>query len=103
MSKQIENPALYGSIKQLIEESKQLVAVAVNAPITTLYWQIGKLINEEILKHTRTGYGKQIVATLSLQFTAEYGKAGAKSNYVIVSILLKLFLMSELSTHCVDN
>jgi len=74
MKKEIENTQLFGSIRQLIEESRQQVAVAVNATITALYWQVGKKINQEILQNNRAEYGKQIVAALSQQLTKEYGK-----------------------------
>ena len=74
MSKGIGNTQLFGSIKQLIEESRQQVAVTVNATITGLYWHIGKKINDDILQNSRGEYGKQIVATLSRQLTDEYGK-----------------------------
>lgn len=60
-------------IKTLIEQSKQQTAVAVNATITMLYWQVGNRINTEILKDKRAEYGKQIVYALSVQLTAEYG------------------------------
>ncbi|MBV6439441.1 MAG: putative nuclease YhcG [Saprospiraceae bacterium] len=39
-----------------------------------MYWNIGKRINEEVLKQERAEYGKAIVATLSQQLTEEYGK-----------------------------
>ncbi len=45
-----------------------------------LYWQIGKRINEEVLKDKRAEYGKQIVATLWRQLTAEYGDAFSEKN-----------------------
>ena len=61
-------------IRTLIDQSRQQVAVTVNSAITTLYWQIGKRINDEILRNKRADYGKQIVSTLSRQLTAEYGK-----------------------------
>lgn len=64
---------LVSEIKTLIEQSKQQVAVTVNATITTLYWQIGKRINTEILKDQRAEYGKQMVNALSTQLIAEYG------------------------------
>ena len=60
-------------VKQLIEQSRQNVAVAVNAEITLLYWNIGKRINQEVLNFNRAEYGKQVVATLSSQLTEEYG------------------------------
>ena len=66
-----ENLAI--EIKTLIEESKQQVSIAVNSTLTMLYWQIGKRINNEILKDTRAAYGKQIVVSLSRQLGEEYG------------------------------
>ena len=45
-----------------------------------LYWQIGKRINEEILKNQRAEYGKQIVQKLSEQLTLEYGKGGSEKH-----------------------
>jgi DUF1016 N-terminal domain len=56
----IEKTDLVSDIKSLIEQSKQQIAVAVNATITMLYWNIGKRINENILKDQRAEYGKQI-------------------------------------------
>jgi hypothetical protein len=60
-------------VKQLIEQSRQNVAVAVNAEITLLYWNIGKRISKEVLNFSRAEYGKKIVSTLSRQLTEEYG------------------------------
>ena len=71
--KAIQNDTLLGSIKELIVQSKQQVAVAVNATITTLYWKVGQHINDDVLKNNRAEYGKQIIATLSLQLSNEYG------------------------------
>lgn len=65
-------------IKQLIEQSRQQVAVAVNSAITILYWQIGKRINEAVLQNQRAAYGKEIVVSLSRQLTEEYGNGWSK-------------------------
>lgn len=64
---------IVSEIKQLIEQSRTNVAVAVNSEITMLYWNIGRRINIEILNEKRADYGKQIVATLSRQLQIEYG------------------------------
>ncbi len=69
----MSNNGLVSEIKALIEQSKQLVAVAVNANLSMLYWQVGKRINEEILQNQRAEYGKQIIQSLSLQLTEGYG------------------------------
>jgi predicted nuclease of restriction endonuclease-like (RecB) superfamily len=65
--------AIFSEIKTLIEQSRQHVAVEVNAALSMLYWHIGKRINEEVLNDKRAAYGKQIVVSLSRQLTAEYG------------------------------
>jgi len=64
---------LVGDIRSLIETARHNVAVTVNAGLTTLYWQIGNRIRQDILKEKRAEYGKEIVATLSRQLTGDYG------------------------------
>jgi len=64
---------LASEIKQLIAQSREQVAVAVNSAISTLYWQIGKRITEEVLLNQRAEYGKEIVSTLSAQLTTDFG------------------------------
>jgi len=39
-----ENLALVGEVRQLIDAAKQCAAVAVNAEISLLYWQVGNRI-----------------------------------------------------------
>ena len=65
-------------IKKLIEQSKQDVALAVNAEITLLYWNVGKRINDEVLNNQRAEYGKQVIASLSVQLTEDYGQGWSK-------------------------
>lgn len=65
---------LFKDISVLIEESKNTVAITVNATLTFLYWNIGKRINVDILNNKRAEYGKEIVATLSRQLTENFGK-----------------------------
>lgn len=67
-------------IRRLIEDARSTVAVTVNSALTMLYWQVGKRINEEILKGERGEYGEQIVSTLSRQLTAEYGEGFSIKN-----------------------
>ena len=64
---------LFTEIKDLIAQSRQQVAVAVNSAMSMLYWQIGKRINEEVLQNQRAEYGKEIVVSLARQLTAEFG------------------------------
>lgn len=81
MSKPIEYNPLFVNIKQLIEDSKQQVAVAVNATMSMLYWRIGFTINEELKQYDKQqNYGKQIVATLWRQLHDEYGTSFSEKN-----------------------
>jgi predicted nuclease of restriction endonuclease-like (RecB) superfamily len=68
-----QNQPLLEELRDLIEQAKQQAAMAVNASMTQLYWQIGKRLNIELLKEKRADYGKQILATVSQQLTQEYG------------------------------
>ncbi len=69
------NTVLVTEIKQLIEQSRQKVAVVVNSEISLLYWNIGKKIKLDILNNKkRAEYGKQIIAVLSQYLTLEYGR-----------------------------
>lgn len=77
---QKEMRRVFSDIKTLIEQSRQQIAVSVNASMTMLYWQIGKRINGEVLQNKRAEYGKQIVATLSRQLEKEYGASFSEKN-----------------------
>ena len=61
-------------LSQLIEQSKQQVAVQANSAVTILFWQVGNRINQDILQNKRAEYGKQIVPTLSAQLEKKYGR-----------------------------
>ena len=65
MKKEIETANdLAKNIKQLIEQSKDQVALSVNTSLSMMYWQIGVRINSEIMQNQRAEYGKKIVFSL---------------------------------------
>lgn len=72
---------LFVEIKQLIEQSRQQVAVAVNSAMSMLYWQIGTHVNDEVEGKNRSEiYGKEIVVTLARQLSEEFGTAFTEKN-----------------------
>lgn len=73
-SEKAPDDRLLGEIRGLIEQARRGVARTVNSAMVRLYWSIGKRIREDILQEKRAEYGEQIVATLSAQLTAEYGR-----------------------------
>jgi predicted nuclease of restriction endonuclease-like (RecB) superfamily len=74
MQKNISKTGFISEIKALIEQSKQQLASTVNVALSSLYWQIGKRVQEEILHNKRAEYGKEIILTLSRQLEKDYGK-----------------------------
>ena len=46
----IETSTPLADVRQLIGASRQCVALAVNAELTQLYWQIGNRVNVELLQ-----------------------------------------------------
>jgi len=73
-------PKLLNSIIGLIDETRHIVAKTVNQELTLLYWNIGKTINDDILKNDRADYGKKLIPTLSLALTDKYGVGFNKRN-----------------------
>ncbi len=97
MSKEIaKKTELFHEIKNLISESRNRVAVAVNVEMSMLYWHIGRRINTEILHDKRAEYGKQIIANLSKQLTSEFGNGWSEKQlrhclYTVETIKLDSF------------
>ena len=67
-------------ISALIDSTRDQVAQAANAALTTLYWQIGMRILKDVLRQRRAEYGGEIIAELGKQLERAYGRGfGEKS------------------------
>lgn len=75
-----ESQKLLQSIVSLIDNVRKNVALTVNSELTLLYWNIGKQINEDILKNNRADYGKSIVLEISKELTSRFGMGFSKRN-----------------------
>ncbi len=73
-------------LKQLIEKSRQQIAIAINSEITILYWNIGKHIFQ--FTNERAEYGKEILPTLSAKLVIEFGKGFSTRN---LANMLKIY------------
>ena len=99
----ITPPMVLADIRQLIENARQRVAIAVNAELTLLYWHIGKRLQEEVLAGERAEYGKQVVRTVSQQLTAEYGKGWGERQLWLCLQMASAFPTSEIvNTLCAE-
>lgn len=72
---------LIEDLRQIIEKTRQSVALAINSSLTALYWKIGYRIRSEILQDKRADYGKEIVATVSRQLATEFGQGFAEKSF----------------------
>lgn len=68
-----QTQSLLHDIRTLINESKQHLALTVNAAMSMLYWNVGRRINTDVLGNERAEYGRKVVATLAEELTTEYG------------------------------
>ena len=92
MEKNTTDIVLVSEIKTLIEQSKQQLAVVVNATLSMLYWQIGKRINQEMIQYEgNEKYGKKIVTTLCQQLETEYGSSFSDKNLRRMMQFAKVF------------
>ena len=71
---------------------KSRIASVVNSEMTMLYWKIGKRIKDEILKDERAEYGEQIVKSLAVTLSAEYGKGFSNVSLMRMTQLYDYFL-----------
>lgn len=69
----LDSPQLVNDISQIVERGKRLGARQVNSTMILTYWQVGKRINEDILRYQRATYGKQIIASVARQLEEKFG------------------------------
>jgi predicted nuclease of restriction endonuclease-like (RecB) superfamily len=71
---------LLSDLRTLIEGSRQRAAAVINSELVLMYWQVGTRIRTDLLDEERAPYGDQIVASVSRQLSAEYGRGFTRSN-----------------------
>jgi predicted nuclease of restriction endonuclease-like (RecB) superfamily len=71
---QVNETALLEDLRSLILSARQRIAVVANSTTTLLYWHLGQRLLKENLQNQRAAYGKQILATVSRELTAEFGR-----------------------------
>src|SRR5438270_12977847 len=71
---------LLADIRELIEAARAGVAQAVYSAQVILHWRVGHRLLADILKYQRAAYGDQIVATVSRQLPADYGRVFAEKS-----------------------
>lgn len=74
-------PAILPEIRSLIEMSRHHVAVTANLALVNLYWNIGRIVTQDIQRNEkRAGYGEQLVEEVARVLTQEYGQGYSARN-----------------------
>ncbi|MBB5393958.1 MULTISPECIES: YhcG family protein [unclassified Herbaspirillum] len=72
---------IHGGIVELLDTARHAAARSVNALMTASYWEIGRRIVEaEQQGRRRAGYGEQLIARLSGDLTARFGRGFSRQN-----------------------
>jgi len=70
----VNESVLLSDLRSLIKSARHRIASVANATTTLLCWSIGHRLLLENLQDGRAAYGKQILATVSQELTAEFGR-----------------------------
>ena len=74
-------PTILPEIRSLIEMARHHAAVTANLALVNLYWNIGRVITQDIQKNEkRAGYGEQLVEEVARVLTKEYGQGYSARN-----------------------
>lgn len=86
-----EHGALLDDLRALIRDARQRVALAANSALTMTYWRLGKRLLTEELADGRGEYGRQILASVSQELEAEFGRGFSYSSLTRMVRFAELF------------
>ena len=78
---------LFLGVQEIINTTRNRVAINLNSESTLMYWSIGNYVNTELKEKGKITYGSKIVATLSQQLSKTYGKG---YSYTAVTRMCKI-------------
>jgi hypothetical protein len=81
---------LYQNIKSILENARARAYSAVNSAMVEAYWDIGRLIDENVGVDGRAEYGMGVIRNLSARLTRDFGKGFDKTN---LSRMRQLYLL----------
>lgn len=89
---------IHGGIVELLDAARQAAARSVNALMTASYWEVGRRIVEaEQQGKRRAGYGEQLMARLSADLTARFGRGFGVNNLENMRRFFLAYPVSEIS------
>ncbi len=80
-NKRLVLPAILPEIRSLIEMSRHHAAITANLAMVNLYWNIGRMITQDIQKNEkRAEYGEQLLNNLARELIKDYGQGYSARN-----------------------
>lgn len=67
------NKNMIVDLNAMIEESRQRTALTISSEMITLYWNVGKRINSDVLNDERAEYSKRVLPKISEYLTEQFG------------------------------
>jgi predicted nuclease of restriction endonuclease-like (RecB) superfamily len=81
-------------IQSLIDASRQHVVSTANLTLVWLYWNVGRIITEDIQKNQkRVGYGEHLFRGLTKELIREYGSGYSHSNLKDMRRFFEVFVI----------
>ena len=72
---EVKNQIFVSEIKQILSTARQKAYSSINSVMVEAYWLIGKrIVEEEQQGKERAAYGEEILKTLSIELTKDFGK-----------------------------
>ena len=76
----MDTQAMVQDLRQIVLQAKNQAIRATNSVLTLMYWEMGRAINQNILRQERAEYGQEIVVTVSRQLRQEFGRGFEEKN-----------------------
>ncbi len=77
---EVEEAELYTKVRGYIVKARAKVYAVANKEMIDAYWNVGRLIVEKQGGADRSSYGDQLIKSLSLRLTAEFGRGYTETN-----------------------
>ena len=92
----------FEEISNIIVTSKSKAEVAINSTLVMLYWNVGRVIKEQILAGNKPEYGKSIIENLSNELVEQFGRSYGTRNLFHMVKFYEVFndeqILNSLST-----
>ena len=72
--------AFYAQVRDVFVQARQFVHKTANFAMVKAYWLVGKMIVEKQGGEAKAAYGDRLIASLSIQLTADLGKGFTQAN-----------------------